>query len=76
MPVVYPGATLTPHVREFLPEWVAYRGGPLGSAALIATAEHSRPEVAEARGWRRSHDDPTTMATSIDLRRVLGAGHD
>jgi hypothetical protein len=175
MPVVYPGATLTPHFRDFLPGWMArqpwyrgsgqpslhmvgafrledpagevgiethlltdgaaiyqvpmtYRGaalagsglagsglaGPglagsgLADSALIATAEHSvlgtrwiydgpsdpvwvgqllqlvadegvsgpggRPRDARARGLRRSQADPTAMATSIELRRVLTAG--
>lgn len=155
MPVVYPGATLTPHFREFLPDWMArqpwyrgsgrpslhmvgafrfedpvgevgiethlltdgaaiyqvpmtYRGAALAGSELIATAEHSvlgtrwiydgpsdpvwvgqllqlvadegvsgpggRPRDARARGLRRSQADPTAMATSIDLRRVLTAG--
>lgn len=142
-----PGATLTPHFRDFLPDWVArqpwfrgdgrpslrmigafrfedpagevgiethlltdgavlyqlpmtYRGAALAGAGLIATAEHSvlgtrwiydgvtdpvwvaqlLQLIADervsglARGLRRSPADPTLMATSIDLRRVLTAG--
>jgi hypothetical protein len=160
MPVVYPGATLTPHFRDFLPDWMArqpwyrgsgrpslhmvgafrfedpagevgiethlltdgavlyqvpmtYRGAVLTGAGLaggglIATTEHSvlgtrwiydgpsdpvwvsqllqlvadedvsgpggRPRDARARGLRHSQADPTAMATSIDLKRVLTAG--
>jgi len=31
MPVVHPGATLTPHFRDFLPGWVARQGWYLGT---------------------------------------------
>jgi hypothetical protein len=39
MPVVYPGATLTPHFRDFLPEWVSRQtwfrgGGPTADSPL------------------------------------------
>jgi hypothetical protein len=92
MPVVYPGATLTPHFHDFLPDWIArqpwYRGrgrpslhmtgafsfeDPAGEAVSGPSNKRGVADV-HARGLRRSPADPTSMATSIDLRRVLTAG--
>ena len=47
MPVVYPGATLTPHFRDFLPEWVArqswYRGSGVPSLRMIGAFRFEDP---------------------------------
>jgi hypothetical protein len=47
MPAVYPGATLTPHFRDFLPEWVARqswcRGSGLPSLRMIGAFRFEDP---------------------------------
>ncbi len=47
MPVVYPGATITPHFRDFLPEWVArqswYRGSGLPPLRMVGAIRFEDP---------------------------------
>jgi hypothetical protein len=47
MPVVYPGATLTPHFRDFLPDWVTrqpwYRGSGQPSLRMIGAFRFEDP---------------------------------
>lgn len=47
MPVVYPGATLTPHFRDFLPEWVSrqtwFRGSGEPSLRMVGAFRFEDP---------------------------------
>ena len=47
MPVVYPGATLTPHFRDFLPDWMArqpwYRGSDRPSLQMVGAFRFEDP---------------------------------
>lgn len=47
MPVVYPGATITPHFRDFLPDWVAeqrwYRSSGRPSLRMIGAFRFEDP---------------------------------
>jgi hypothetical protein len=56
------------------PVWVAQLLQLIADEAVTAPSSRRGVADAQARGLRRSATDPTSIATSIDLRRVLTAG--
>jgi hypothetical protein len=76
MATVHPGATLTPHFRDFLPPWLVrqpWYAGPgmpsLSPIALITTARHS---VLGTRWIYDGETDPVWLAQLLSLIRANG----